>query len=107
MEEHKYRSNIISLIDRLFIETGDAKSRLQKCENRITKAYLSSSLDGVPEEVQGYWKILWEELNTEKEQRIKIGKPIQSSFILTTSKKRCRTLQKFLLFFLEEFYRVI
>jgi len=107
MKAHQYRSNIINLVDRLFVETGGAKSRLQKCENGITNAYLSSSEEGVPVKVQEYWQTLWEELNTEKEQRTKRGKLIQSSFMLTTQKKQSRYLQKFVLFFIEEFHRVI
>lgn len=101
----EYRSTIIKLFEKIFIETGDARSRIQNCESKITHAYIDSSLTGVPIEVQDRWEQIWSELNKE-EGFTNNGIVIQSSLRATTKKMRNKSMEKYLLFFLEEFLRV-
>jgi len=107
MKEIYYRSKIISLIDKIFIETGDARSRMQNCETKILNAYIASSSKGVPIEIQNRWEQIWSELNIEEEWKDNKGRLMQSSLFATTKKKRNKSMEKYLHFFLEEFYRVI
>jgi len=55
MKEIYYRSKIISLIDKVFIETGDARSRIQNCETKILNTYIASNSKGVPIDIQNRW----------------------------------------------------
>ena len=107
MKEIYYRSKILSLIDKIFIETGDARSRMQNCETKILNAYIASNSKGVPIEIQNRWEQIWNELNLEEEWTDNKGRLIQSSLSATIKKRRNKSMEKYLHFFLEEFYRVI
>lgn len=107
MNEIYYRSKIISLIDQIFIETGDARSRMQNCETKILNAFIASNSKGVPIEIQNRWAQIWSELNMEEEWKDNKSRLIQSSLSVTLKKKRNKSIEKYLYFFLEEFYRVI
>ena len=107
MKEIYYRSKIISLIDKIFVEHGDARSRIQNCETKILNAYIASSVEGVPKEIQNRWEKIWSELNTEEDWRDERGGLIQSSLSATIRKKRNKSMERYLSFFLEELYRVL
>lgn len=107
MKELYYREKILSLVDKVFVEIGDARSRIQNCEDKIFTAYLASKMSGVPQEVKDKWEVIWSELNVESEWADRKGRQITSSLVATTRKKRNQTMQKYLTFFLEEFYRVL
>ena len=107
MKEVYYRSKIISLMDKISIETGDARSRIQNCETKILNAYIASSVEGVPVEIQERWEKIWSSLNTEEEWREKNGAIRMSSLVATTKRQRNKSMEKYLYFFLEEFYRVV
>lgn len=102
-----YREKVLKLVERLFIETGDAKSRILNCEEKILCAKLASGAEDVPHEIRKRWIEIWDELNKEPELNTSDGKIILSSFKNTVSKKRNKSMEKYLLFFLEEFYRVL
>lgn len=107
MNETYYREKVLKLIDRIFVETGDAKTRIINCEDTILVAKLASNSSGVPIDIRHRWNVIWEELNTENEWADREGNLIQSSLVSTVTRKKNKTLEKYLLFFLEEFYRVI
>lgn len=107
MKEIYHRSKIIGLVDKIFIETGDAKSRIITCEDKIFGAYMASKSTGVPVSITKRWEEVWKELSNKKDLYTKDGKLIQSSLAATLSGKHNKSMEKYLSFFLEEFYRVI
>ena len=107
MKSIYYNGKIISLIDKLFLELGDARSRIQNSESKIFDAYIASSSDGVPDEIKIKWNTVWKELNTENDLTDNKGREIRSSLFQTVQRKRNKTMEKYLLFFLEEYYRII
>ena len=107
MKETYYRSKIISLIDKIFVETGDARSRILNCETKLLNAYTASTSRGVPIEIQNRWDEIWNELNAREEWTDNNGRLIQSSLSATIRRKRNKSMEKYLHFFLEEFYRVL
>lgn len=107
MKQSYYREKIISLIDKIFIETGDARSRITNCETKIFNAYLASNSDGVPRKIKDQWEVCWNDLNNTNELVDNNGKLIQSSLSRTVNKRKNKSMEKYLLFFLSEFYRVL
>lgn len=107
MTENYYREKLISLVDKLFLDKGNAKSRFINCQEKIFTAYLASSMDGVPVEIKNHWIKIWEDLNKEPDWKNIEGEIIISSYKRTLSKKRNKSLEKYLLFFQEEYYRVL
>jgi hypothetical protein len=97
-----YRGKLYSLFNKIFIETGDARSRFINCEEQFDSAYLASLSDGVPNEIKKYWDKMWKDLNSKDELIMNQGKFIRSSFYQTIKSKRNKTLEKYLLFILEE-----
>jgi hypothetical protein len=57
--------------------------------------------------IRNRWEQIWSELNKEVKWEDDKGKLIQSSLCATTRKKRNKSMEEYLHFFLEEFYRVI
>lgn len=78
-----YSSKLYSLFNKIFIETGDARSRFIECEHQIESAYMASLSDGVPNEIKHYWREMWNDLNTKEELKMNQGKFIRSSFYQT------------------------
>jgi pullulanase len=107
MNENYYREKVIKLFEKIFVEVGDARSRIINCEDEIFTAYSLSGADGVPCEVKKHWKMIWSELNTEPPWKTIEGKEIMSSLNKTILKRKNSALKKYLSFFLEEFCRVI
>jgi len=97
-----YRGKLYSLFNKIFIETGDARSRFINCEEQFESTYLASLSDGVPNEIKEYWNKMWNELNSKDELIMNQGRFIRSSFYQTIKSKRSKTLEKYLLFILEE-----
>lgn len=96
-----YRGKLFNLFNKIFIESGDARSRFINCEKQFSVAYDASMYDGVPKNVKEYWSKMWNDLNT-KEGLLDSGNIIFSSFHQTIKSKRNKTLEKYLLFLLEE-----
>lgn len=107
MREVYYRSKIIELIDKIFIESGDARSRIRSCEDKIFSAYIASKSTDVPISITNRWEEIWKEISNKKDLYAKDGKLIRSSLAATLSGKHNKSMEKYLSFFLEEFYRVI
>ncbi|MCB9304215.1 MAG: hypothetical protein H6566_26565 [Lewinellaceae bacterium] len=107
MGEDYYKEKLISLFKRIFIETGDARSRIINCEDKIFNAQLASNAEGIPVEVRTRWEEIWNELNLKEDWYDNEGRLIQSSLNATVKNKRNKSMEKYLLFFLEEFFRVI
>lgn len=97
-----YRVKLYNLFSKIFIETGDARSRFINCEKQFESAYFASLSDGVPTEIKEYWNKMWNDLNSKEELIMNQGKFIHSSFYQTVKSKRNKTLEKYLLFILEE-----
>lgn len=106
MSKLYYRNKIISLTEKLFIGTGDARSRIINCEDKIFSAHLASNTNEVPQEIRDRWKEIWEEFNSKNELVDSKFRLIQSSLCSTIRSKKNKTLKIFLLFIFEEFYRV-
>ena len=102
-----YKEKILSLFDKLFLEVGDAKSRIINCENKIESAYWASKTDEVPLQSQNKWEEIYNELNSKKAWIDKNGNEISSSLVSTLKRKRNKSMKKYFHFFLEEFYRVL
>ena len=106
MVEIYYRSKIITLMEMLFVETGDARSRIINCEGKIKAAFDASYSKGVPVEVRLHWEIIMKELQTRED--VFINKQLLiTGFHDTIKRKRNKTMEKHLHFILKEFYRVI
>ena len=97
-----YRGKLFDLFNEIFIETGDARSRFSNCEKQFESAYYASLSNGVPNDIKRYWNKMWNDLNTKEELVMNRGKLIFSSFHQTIKSKRNKTLEKYLLFILEE-----
>jgi hypothetical protein len=97
-----YRGKLFNLLNKLFIETGDARDRFISCEKQFSVAYDASMYDGVPIEIKEYWNKMWNDLNSKEELVMSRGSFVFSSFHQTIKSKRNKTLQKYLLFILEE-----
>ncbi|QVY65272.1 type I pullulanase [Polaribacter sp. Q13] len=100
-----YKEQLLGLIEKLFIETGDARSRFLNCEEKLKAAYLASKTAYNPKEVIDTWDALWHELNV-KEALTNKSIELKSSYFLTVKTKRNASLEKFLLFFLKEMSRL-
>ena len=107
MDDKYYREKVLGLIDKIFIETGDARSRIINCEDKIRSAQTASNSSGVPDNIKKRWKDIWNEINSEPELLDHEGHVIHSSLKSTVTKKKNKSIEKHLHFFLEEFYRVI
>lgn len=99
-----YREKIIKIHDKMFDDYGDAKARMINCEDYIESAKMSRGSQ--PLEVKLRWEEIWKELNVKKGYDFGNGRRT-SSFVETIRSKRNITLVKYLMFFSEEFYRVI
>lgn len=102
-----YRGKIIGLVEKLFIETGDARMRMINCEDKISSAYLASKQEGISPETKEKWEKFWKELTAVEESRNKKGQLIQSSLCATVLRKKNKSMQKYFLFFLEEHFSVL
>lgn len=104
--EGYYREKLVELINKLFVNTGDVKDRLINNEMLILLTMSSCPSDENHKEIKEFWKSMWNDLN--KENPIKYNdRVIFSSFHQTIKKKRRKSLEKYLHFFLEEFYRLV
>jgi hypothetical protein len=101
-----YRGKLLNLFNKIFIETGDARSRFINCEKEISVAYEASLCKGVPVNVKEYWSKMWENLNTKEELVMDRGNRVISSFHQTVKSKRNKFLGEYLLFILDEFGRL-
>lgn len=106
MSEVYYREKIISLTDKLFVETGDARSRIINCQDKLQSAFYASTSEFVPLSIQLKWKNFYKELNSEEFWQTDDGAIIQTSLTASVLRKRNKSLEKYLHFILEEFYRV-
>ncbi|MEE9432103.1 MAG: hypothetical protein V3V16_13725 [Melioribacteraceae bacterium] len=97
-----YREKLFNLFNKLFIETGDARSRFINCEKQFSVANDASMYDGVPNDIKECWNKMWNDLTTKEKLVMDRGNFILSSFHETIKSKRNKTLQKYLLFILEE-----
>ena len=97
-----YRGKLFNLFNKIFIETGDARSRFSNCEKHFESAYYASLSNGIPTEIKEYWNKMWSDLNTKEELVMDSGKLNFSAFNQTLKSKRNKTLEKYLLFILEE-----
>ncbi|WP_166386611.1 type I pullulanase [Polaribacter sp. 11A2H] len=104
-QEKYYKKQLLGLVEKLFIETGDAKSRFINCEAQIETTYIASKNKYTPKEAIEFWDKMWDELNT-KEALFNKSIELKSSFLMTVKSKRNASLEKYLLFFLEELARL-
>lgn len=102
-----YHGKIMNLFNKIFIETSDARDRFINCEKQFTDAYFASGDKYVPSEIQTHWEKIWTELNKKEQFVIDNGKRVYSSFHQTIKSKRNKTLEKYLLFILEEHGRLL
>lgn len=107
MNEQYYREKICNLIENLFIDTRDAKSRIISAEDKIFAAMLASSAQEVPDEIKKRWTGIWNELHQEIDYRNSAGEIVMPSIKRTLYNKQNRSMEKYLLFFLEEFFRIL
>lgn len=106
MDKMYYRSKVLSLMDKIFIQTGDARSRLISCEDKLSAVVDAALSNDVPENICKSWQEIWDELNTKED--LYIGNAlVKSSFYLTVMGKRNKSMEKYLHFIIEEFYRVV
>ena len=103
MKNTYYREKLIKLVDVLFLETGDARSKFLKNEKFFENVYLASQT--TDEETRNRWEVVFRELNTKEE--LNLGNRQFSSYSMTVQSKRNSSLKKYLEFILEEFYKVL
>ena len=101
-----YRDKLISLVDKLFIDVGDSKTRIKNCEKKIQDVKIYSYSDDVPIDVQKKWEDIWNDLHSKEPFKMD-GDIVITSIETTLRNKRCKSMEKYLLFILEEFYRVL
>ncbi len=102
-----YREKLLKLFNTMFIDTGDAKRRLINSAKQIEDAYFASLFDGIPKEVKDRWKKVYAELTVIPGWYDSKGRLRVNSVDYSTSGKWNSSMEKYLLFFLEEFYRVL
>jgi len=107
MSKIYYREKIIKLINDLFTQTGDARSRIIRNEKNIQNTYLASKSDEIPEKVRIIWDKYWNELNSKNAIYLKDKTVVVNSMTSTLLSKKNKTMKKYLEFFLEEYYRVL
>ncbi len=100
-----YREKILKLFNKLFLNSGDARSRFIDCENELNAAYHGSMFDGVPLDVKEHWEKIWKELN--RKEALELKNATLSPFNRTVYSKRNKTLVKYLEFISEEYSRLI
>jgi len=100
-----YRGKILNLFNKLFSNSGDARSRFIDCENELSAAYHGSLYEGVPDNVKKHWEKIWKELNSK--EALEMKNVTLSPYNRTVYSKRNKSLVKHLEFILEEFYRLI
>lgn len=105
-ESTYYNVKLFNLFNKIFIETGDARSRFINCEKEFSVAYDASLHDVVPIETKEYWRKMWNDLNTKKGLAVDNGGPKLSSFHQTIISKKNKALEKYLIFILEESERL-
>ncbi|WP_343330588.1 type I pullulanase [Polaribacter staleyi] len=105
-KEIYYKEKLLGLVEKLFIETGDARSRFINCEERLKAAYAASKIESNSNDVIAFWDNLWNDLN-EKEALYNNTIELKSSFLMTVQSKENAALEKYLLFFLKEVSRLI
>lgn len=104
-----YKEKVMKLNAKLFIEVGDARSRICNCENEIDHVQIISQGIGLPIEVEQKWQNLWKELTANENAYWfdKRGQMIGSPVCGTIKRKANKTMKKYLYFFYEELLRVL
>lgn len=103
MKNTYYREKLAKLVEALFLDTGDARSKLLKNEKFFENVYLASHT--TDEKTKYKWEVVYRELNTKEE--LNLGKRQFSSYSMTVKSKRNSSLKKYFEFILEEFYKVL
>ncbi|MEN5380623.1 hypothetical protein [Sphingobacterium kitahiroshimense] len=99
-----YREKIIKLHDVLFLSGLSARETFIKNEQHFYAAYMSSkTIEN--QDLQNKWNEIWSDLN--RTEAILIRGLDVSTFVKTIGRMRNRSLEKYSLFILEEFYRVL
>ena len=105
MSKEYYREKLIKLVEKLFANTGDARTKFVENEELIETVILASRSGDIDEETKNKWDIFWYDLN--KKQELNIGNRIFSSFVRTVQSKKNKSFEKYLDFILEEFFKVL
>ncbi|MGJ8761142.1 MAG: hypothetical protein ACSHXA_11405 [Polaribacter sp.] len=100
-----YNEKLWNLINKLFIDSGDARCKFINYEENFKTAYFASQTESNPKEVREYWQKMWSDLNS-KEAYYNGHTMIKSSFFQTILSKRNKSLEKYLGFLLEEHIRL-
>lgn len=95
-----YNQKVIRLVEKLFLDTGDARTKIINCERQIEDALWGSKQAGINTDL---WEKYWKELNVKDDWYNSNGSLIASSLFLTVRAKRNKSLQKYLHFFLKEY----
>lgn len=98
--EQKFRKFYFKFL----FHTGNVKERLLDCFDDFEYAYSLSQVEGIPIGVQAQWQTIWEEL---------LAKPLQTDYRPlyfscqnTIHRKHYKTMEKYILFFYEEYNRI-
>ena len=106
-ESTYYREKLIKLLNKLYLEIGDARYRFIHCEDEFEMTYLASKEENIPKKVKEFWEKMWCELNKNKEIIFKSNNLVLSSFSHTVKSKKNKTMTKYLEFILEEYNRLV
>lgn len=105
--ESYYREKLIKLTSSMFTHYGDAKMRFIANEDNLFTVYLAAKSIPNETEIFKFWDNMWSELNINEPITDSKGNVIRSSFCNTVLSKRNKSLEKYLFFIIEEFYKVI
>jgi hypothetical protein len=61
-----YYEKLSNLIDKIFIDSGDARCKFIKFEEKFEIAYKTSKTEFNPKEVRDYWEKMWIDLNSKE-----------------------------------------
>jgi hypothetical protein len=95
-----YREKLVKLHDVLFLDVRNARDSFVENESHWETAYFASKTVG-DDDTKNRWNKVWGELNS-KQNPYSFG----TDFSFTISKKQSKSLQKYLLFVLEEYGRL-
>ena len=99
-----YETKFIKFYFKFLIHPGNIKERLLDCFDDFEYAYSLSQSEGVPSKIKKDWQKIWKEL---------LAKPTKSdyrpqyfSLHNTIHRKHYKSLEKYIIFFFEEYERI-
>ena len=104
-----YESKFKKFYSKFQLHTGNIKERLLDNIDHMEYAYSLSQSEGIPDDTKEKWNLLWLDLMSKTSNTGMAGTKYTSNYFTlmnTIHRKRYKSLEKYLVFFLEEYDRI-